>query len=220
MRLNSGVESVHGGIRFASPDSCVKVNMLSKVFETPDGPKVAVNKLDVMMYQGEIFVLLGHNEAGKTTTISILSGMMEPTNGSASILGLDLQSELDEIRKSLGACPQHNVLYDTMTVEEHMLLFAGLRGIGFSHTPSDDMKASVDKYTSEVGLSEKKQTFSAALSGGMQRKLSVALALMDDARMVFLDEPTSGMDPFSRRFTWNIKTSLALVIILLLSSRV
>jgi ABC-type multidrug transport system ATPase subunit len=101
-------------------------------------------------------------------------------------------------------CPQHNVLYDTMTVEEHMLLFAGLRGIGLPHRPSAFMTQSIEKYTSEVGLSEKKQTFSAGLSGGMKRKLSVALALMGDAKMVFLDEPTSGMDPFSRRFTWNI----------------
>ena len=106
-------------------------------------------KRKIKMYRGGIFVLLGDNGAGRTTSISILSGTMEPTNGSTSILGLDLQSELDEIRKSLGVCPQHNVLYDTMTVEEHMHIFAGLRGTGFPHTPSDDMKASVDIYTSE-----------------------------------------------------------------------
>jgi hypothetical protein len=115
---------------------CVNVKKLRKVFNTPDGEKVAVKSLNLTMFEGEIFVLLGHNGAGKTTTISMLSGLFQPTSGDADIYGKSISKDLAEIRTSMGVCPQHNVLYDVMTVEEHLLLFAGLRGFGSPSSPS------------------------------------------------------------------------------------
>ncbi len=115
--------------------------------------------------------------------------------------GLDLESSLDLIRErvGLGVCPQHDVLFADLTVEEHLQLFAGLKGV-----PAKDVPAAVSKAIATVGLTEKVKVLSSALSGGMKRKLSVAIALIGDSKVVILDEPTSGMDPYSRRSTWQM----------------
>lgn len=103
------------------------------------------------------------------------------------------------IRSSLGVCPQHDVLFADLTVEEHLSLFAAFKGV-----PATQIPGAVDEMVREVGLTEKRRVASKNLSGGMKRKLSVGIAFIGGSKVVFLDEPTSGMDPFSRRFTWNV----------------
>jgi ATP-binding cassette subfamily A (ABC1) protein 3 len=187
-----------------SENKTVCLRDLRKTFSTPDGTKVAVNNLTLTMFEGQITCLLGHNGAGKTTTISILTGLLEPTSGEALIRGYSIKNtnELGLIRLSLGVCPQHNVLFDTLTVEEHLVFYGGLKG--FWEGSKTSLNNEVMHKVKEVGLTEKVLVPSMSLSGGMKRKLSVAIALMGDAKMVFLDEPTSGMDPYSRRSTWDI----------------
>ncbi|EDV28384.1 uncharacterized protein TRIADDRAFT_49936 [Trichoplax adhaerens] len=161
--------------------------------------KVAVNDVSVNMYSGQITVLLGHNGAGKTSLMSMLCGMFPPTTGSALVNGHDICCDIDRVRNSLGLCPQHDILFDTLTVEEHLRFFAKLKGC-----PKDRINAEIDRIIEAVGLGDKKYTFSSSLSGGMKRKLSVGIALIGDSKVVLLDEPTSGMDPSARRFTWDL----------------
>ncbi|EQC36498.1 hypothetical protein SDRG_05950 [Saprolegnia diclina VS20] len=177
---------------------CVQLVGLRKTFKTDDGDsKVAVHNLHVTMYAGQITAFLGHNGAGKTTTISMLTGLFPPTKGTAYVFGKTITDDMDAIRASMGVCPQHDVLYDELSVLEHLQLYAALKGI-------DDASTQIDAMVAEVGLVEKRHVASAKLSGGQKRKLSVAIALLGKSQVVFLDEPTSGMDPYSRRFTWNV----------------
>jgi ABC-type branched-subunit amino acid transport system ATPase component len=180
---------------------CVAVRGLRKEFSTPDGTKVAVDGVDLDIFEGQIFVLLGHNGAGKSTTISMLTGVVQPSGGSCTMFGRDIAHDMTALRRDvgLGVCPQQNVLWDDLTVEEHLLFFAGLKGLS-----SSAAEAAMRSVVREVGLTEKVRTASKDLSGGMKRKLSVAIALVGDSKVVFLDEPTSGMDPYSRRSTWQI----------------
>jgi ATP-binding cassette subfamily A (ABC1) protein 1 len=177
----------------------VGVSKLRKEFSTPDGVKVAVDGIDMHMYEGQIFVLLGHNGAGKTTTISMLTGLIEPTSGGMSIFGRDVSTQLSEVRHDLGVCPQHNVLWPELTVREHLQVFSEIKGV-----PRERRNIEIDKAVADVGLTEKMDVLSSQLSGGQKRKLSVCIALVGGSRVIFLDEPTSGMDPYSRRSTWQI----------------
>ena len=149
--------------------------------------------------RGQIYVLLGHNGAGKTTTISMLTGLITPTSGSMNIFGRDVSTQLSEVRSDLGVCPQHNVLWPELTVYEHLRIFADIKGVPIEKRHNEIMKAIAD-----VGLTEKVNVQTERLSGGQKRKLSVCIALVGGSRVIFLDEPTSGMDPYSRRSTWQI----------------
>jgi len=183
----------------AAQGKCVKIRGLKKVFSTPDGDKVAVDGLNMTMYEGQITCLLGHNGAGKTTTISMLSGLIAPTEGDVNMYGKSVRHDLDSIRADMGVCPQHDVLWGDLTVKEHLYIFAGIKRI-----PKADVEKSINDIIAEVGLTEKVDSYSSTLSGGQKRKLSVAIALIGGSKIVFLDEPTSGMDPYSRRSTWQI----------------
>jgi ABC-type Na+ transport system ATPase subunit NatA len=192
--LNQGVEpqnfeGVPGELREQEgAGRCLSICGLRKTFSTPDGQKVAVQGLHLNMYEGQIFALLGHNGAGKTTTISMLCGMYEPTAGDAFVYGQSIKSEMTAIRASLGVCPQHDVLYPNLTVRQHLMVYGGLKGI-----PDALLELKVRQRVEEVGLTEKMDVRAHALSGGMKRKLSVAITLLADSKMVFMDEPTSGM---------------------------
>ena len=177
----------------------IQIRKLSKIYATPDGPKVAVEDFSLDVYEGQILVLLGHNGAGKTTTLQMLSGMLIPTEGEVYMYGHKLSTDLSEIRKSLGFCPQHDVLYPELTVDEHMRFFAKLKG-----HKGETLKSVVRDGMATVGLLGKAHVKSRALSGGMKRKLSLAIALLGDSKIVFVDEPTSGIDPWSRRNMWDI----------------
>jgi ABC-type multidrug transport system ATPase subunit len=241
--------------------SCVYIRGLCKSFKTNTGVKHAVDNLNLTMYSGQITALLGHNGAGKSTTIGILSGLTAASSGTALINGRDVSRDMAAIRHSLGVCPQHDVLFPDLTVEEHLTLFAAFKGV-----PAREIPSEVESMIREVGLTEKRKVASKNLSGGMKRKLSVGIAFIGGcvhwvvgvlgvrvcvcvvydwkkgggggvsghdldwdgfyrigidsdffffahthshttphrSKTVFLDEPTSGMDPFSRRYTWNV----------------
>ncbi|OWZ10744.1 ABC transporter [Phytophthora megakarya] len=180
--------------------TCLEIRGLRKEFPSDDGDmKVAVQGLNLTLYAGQISALLGHNGAGKTTTISMLTGLIPPTSGDATLYGRSVQADFNELRQIMGICPQHDVLLNELTVEEHLLLFGTMKNIPFVN-----LKEEVERMVREVGLVEKRKVAARNLSGGQKRKLSVALAFMGDSKLVFLDEPTSGMDPYSRRFTWNL----------------
>ncbi|XP_068090529.1 phospholipid-transporting ATPase ABCA1 isoform X4 [Hyperolius riggenbachi] len=175
----------------------VSIQNLVKIYR--HGKKVAVDGLSLSFYEGQITSFLGHNGAGKTTTMSILTGLFPPTSGTAYIMGKDIRTELNSIRQNLGVCPQHNVLFDMLTVEEHIWFYARLKGLS-----EDKVKAEMEQMVIDVGLPNKKKYKTNQLSGGMQRKLSVALAFVGGSKVVILDEPTAGVDPYSRRGIWEL----------------
>lgn len=136
---------------------------------------------------------------GKTTTMSMLTGMMVPTSGSAIINGHDIRHDINGVRASLGLCPQHNILFDELTVKEHIEFFSQLKGLN-----NMEVKEEVDKFVKLIDLMPKINSLSKTLSGGMKRKLCVCIALCGRSKVVLLDEPTSGMDPASRRALWDM----------------
>uniref|UniRef100_A0AAV2KFT7 ABC transporter domain-containing protein n=1 Tax=Knipowitschia caucasica TaxID=637954 RepID=A0AAV2KFT7_KNICA len=178
-------------------DPGVYIEDLVKVYR--HGNKLAVDGLTLGFYEGQITSFLGHNGAGKTTTMSILTGLFPPTSGTAYILGRDIKSDLSAIRQSLGVCPQHNVLFSMLTVEEHIWFYARLKGLSEAQ-----VKSEMEQILKDTGLPHKRTARTSALSGGMQRKLSVALAFVGGAKVVILDEPTAGVDPFARRGIWDL----------------
>ncbi|XP_030623464.1 retinal-specific phospholipid-transporting ATPase ABCA4a [Chanos chanos] len=175
----------------------VCVENLVKVFSK--GSRPAVDGLSINFYEGQITAFLGHNGAGKTTTMSILTGLFPPTSGTAYIYGKNIRTDMDAIRLSLGMCPQHNILFHHMTVAEHILFYSLLKG-----RPLPEAQEEVENMLQDVGLPHKRNEQVQNLSGGMQRKLSVAMAFVGGAKVVFLDEPTSGVDPYSRRSIWDL----------------
>lgn len=197
---NPNFEEVSADLRSQEKQQqALSIHGLRKVFSVPGGEKVAVKSVSLNLYSNQITCLLGHNGAGKTTLISMLTGVTEPTAGDATFHGLSLNQDMDELRNSLGICFQHDVLYPEMTVAEHLEFYARVKGFRGAL-----LEQEVISKMAEVGLTDKKDARSDALSGGMKRKLSVAIALLGDSALVFLDEPTSGMDPYSRRSTWEI----------------
>uniref|UniRef100_A0A4W6D283 P-type phospholipid transporter n=1 Tax=Lates calcarifer TaxID=8187 RepID=A0A4W6D283_LATCA len=178
-------------------DPGVYIENLVKVYS--HGNKLAVDGLSLRFYEGQITSFLGHNGAGKTTTMSILTGLFPPTSGTAYILGKDIRTELSTIRQNLGVCPQHNVLFSMLTVEEHIWFYARLKGL-----PEEKVKAEMEQIVNDVGLPHKRKSRTSTLSGGMQRKLSVALAFVGGSKVVILDEPTAGVDPYARRGIWDL----------------
>ncbi|THF98339.1 hypothetical protein TEA_009405 [Camellia sinensis var. sinensis] len=149
----------------------------------------------------QLFCLLGPNGAGKTTSISCLTGIAPVTSGVALIYGHSVRSSvgMTNIRKIIGVCPQFDILWDILTGEEHLHLFASIKGL-----PDSSIKLVAQKSLAEVRLTEATQTRAGSYSGGMKRRLSVAIALIGDPKLVILDEPTTGMDPITRRHVWDI----------------
>lgn len=173
----------------------IRVINLTKIFDS----KVAVKDLNLNLYENEITALLGHNGAGKTTTMSMLIGMINPTSGTAIIDGKDIRKDMNLIRSSIGFCPQHNILFDNLTVREHIIFFSLLKGLH-----KDDLEREVEKYVKLLNLEDKINTQSKGLSGGMKRKLSVGIALCANSKIVLFDEPSSGVDPSARRDLWDL----------------
>uniref|UniRef100_A0AAQ4S8C3 P-type phospholipid transporter n=1 Tax=Gasterosteus aculeatus aculeatus TaxID=481459 RepID=A0AAQ4S8C3_GASAC len=194
-------EEEEGGQPFfeAEPADLLKgvcIQNLVKVFGSSSTP--AVDGLTMNFYESQITALLGQNGAGKTTTMSILTGMFPPTSGTATIYAKDIRTDMDNIRQSLGMCPQYNTLFH-MTVAEHILFYSLLKG-----RPIAEAQQEVENMLQDMGLPHKRDELTQNLSGGMQRKLSVALAFVGGAKVVILDEPTSGVDPYSRRSIWDL----------------
>ncbi|XP_074118834.1 retinal-specific phospholipid-transporting ATPase ABCA4 isoform X3 [Sminthopsis crassicaudata] len=177
------------------PGVCVQ--NLVKVFDFQGKP--AVDRLNITFYENQITAFLGHNGAGKTTTMNILTGLIPPTSGTVLIGGKDIETQMDSIRHSLGTCPQHNILFHYLTVAEHILLYAQLKGMS-----RKEAQLEMETMLEDTGLHHKRNEEAQNLSGGMQRKLSVAIAFVGDAKVIVLDEPTSGVDPYSRRSIWDL----------------
>eukprot|EP00903_Cladosiphon_okamuranus_P005738 g5694.t1 len=184
-----------GGPAVSRPEGGPQTRGLRKEF----GTKVAVAGLDLRLRVGDITCLLGHNGAGKSTTISMLTGQLGATSGDAVVSGYSVRDDLHKVRQSIGICPQHDALMPLLTPREHIEMYMDIKGM------RPDLKGPlVTKKLREVGLLEKEHTPAMSLSGGQKRKLSVALALTGSPTLCILDEPTSSMDPYSRRFTWDL----------------
>jgi len=173
----------------------IEINCLTKRF----ADKTAVDNLSLTIAKGELFGLLGPNGAGKTVTIKILCGILEPTSGSANLCGFDIKTQMNKIREIIGLCPQEPAFYTYLTGRENIELFGKLHGM-----PSNVVTERTDKLIDEVGLSSDSNRSASKYSGGMIRRVSLAMALINNPKIAFLDEPTVAMDPQSRHATWDI----------------
>ena len=194
------IGSCNGDIEVLSENQLCDVKVIARGMEKryPNG-KVAVKDFSLTMLEGQITCLLGHNGAGKSSVIAMMTGLTTITTGECTVYDQPLPSALSEIRTMTGICPQQNVLFPTLTVREHLRFFGCIKG---SH--GKKLLETVDQMIVDVGLSSKRDTPASSLSGGMKRKLQLAIALIGGSKFLILDEPTSGMDPFSRRATWEL----------------
>jgi len=161
--------------------------------------KVAVTNVSLALANNECFGLLGPNGAGKTTIISICTGLFMPTSGTAYVGGFDVRNDMDSIHQIMGVCPQFDTLHDILTTKETLLFYCRLKGCS-----KDDEEELAMKHLKSVGLESCGDVLVKELSGGMKRRLSVAVSLVGDPAVLFLDEPTTGLDPESRRQLWDV----------------
>lgn len=177
----------------SSTQSIIDVRSLTKRY----GTFTAVDGLDLQVQEGEIFGILGPNGAGKTTTLEMIEGLRVPDGGSISVDGIDAVRDSDRVRKIIGVQLQTTSLFEYLTASELIELFCGLY----------DVESSSDRIASllqSVNLEEKAKAQVSALSGGQRQRLSITLALVNNPRVVFLDEPTTGLDPVARRDLWHV----------------
>ncbi|XP_060028826.1 phospholipid-transporting ATPase ABCA3-like isoform X2 [Erinaceus europaeus] len=177
----------------------IELKHLCKTFHVQNSTKKAIEDLSLSFYEGQITVLLGCNGAGKSTTLSILSGLYPATSGEVCVNGYDISKYIVQIRRNLGICPQQDLLFNYMTVSEHLHFYCVIKGIPQKMRPME-----IDHMLSTFNLLGKRNAFSESLSGGMKRRLSIIIALIGGSKVVILDEPTSSMDPASRRATWDL----------------
>lgn len=180
-------------------DYVVTTNNLTKKF----GDFTAVNNLNMQIKKGEIYGFLGPNGAGKSTAIRMLCGILEPTSGSATILGYDLTHQTEKIKQNIGYMSQKFSLYDDLTVEENLIFYAGLYNI-----TRQKRKLRVGEMVELAGLTGREHELTANLSGGWRQKLALGCAIISRPQILFLDEPTSGVSPTSRRLFFNIIRNL------------
>ncbi len=171
----------------------ISVKGLKKRF----GEIKAVDGVDLQVKKGELFGLLGPNGAGKSTMIRMLTTVLRPDDGTASIAGLDLRKQRVEIRKFLGVCPQEIVIAETLTAEENVTFVAQMHGV-----PTAIAKRAAKDLLTLLGIAGRKDR-AKNFSGGMKRRLNLAMALVHKPKIIFLDEPTAGLDPQARRLVWD-----------------
>lgn len=173
--------------------NAVETTKLTKQFKT----KTAVNGIDLSVNDGELFALLGVNGAGKTTTIRMLSCLSAPTSGDALIYGMSVKNDKSGIKRIIGISPQDTAVAGNLTVRENIEFMAKICGYD-----AGGIKSRSDEMTEMFGLSEILPQRAKTLSGGQQRKLSIAMALIGEPKLLFLDEPTLGLDVLARRELW------------------
>jgi len=171
----------------------LKVENVVKKF----GDKVAVNNVSFSVKRGEVYSLLGPNGAGKTTLMSMIAGIIEPTEGKIEVLGGDPRES--SIRAKIGYCPQEPVVYDNLTGLENLMFYAGLYGLS-----GREAKRKCNELLEFVGLGEYGKKPVRTYSGGMMKRLNFAIAIIGDPELLMLDEPTTGMDPRARRSVWEL----------------
>lgn len=162
-----------------------------------------VNQLEFSVQKGEFFALLGENGAGKTTLISMLCGLLSPTSGDAVVLGESIVSNIDKIKPKINLSPQETAIAMNLTVRENLEFIAGIYG-----NSKRESKLKASETLELFNLTEKEKAKAKTLSGGMQRRLSIAMGLITDPQIFFLDEPTLGLDVRSRRELWENLTKL------------
>jgi ABC-2 type transport system ATP-binding protein len=177
----------------------IVINNLVKKFEDV----TAVDNLNLVIDEGELFSLLGPNGAGKTTTVNILTGIIKPTNGNAFISGFDVTKNPDEVKKIIGVCPQEAAVFSFLNARENIELFGNLHSVF-----KKEIEERTDRFLKLLGLTDASKRKAGGYSGGMQRKLNLMMALINDPKIAFLDEPTVGMDARARRKTWEFIGSL------------
>ncbi len=172
----------------------INVEGLTKKF----GSFTAVDNLSFNVRKGEIFGFLGPNGAGKSTTIRMLCGLIKPTFSKGNVGGFDIMTRFEEIKKHIGYMSQKFSLYQDLTVEENMTFFAGAYGVD-----RKILGERINELLEMVGMTEKRDMLTSLLTGGWRQRLALACALVHNPPLIFLDEPTSGVDPISRRDFWN-----------------
>lgn len=175
--------------------NAIETKGLSKAY----GEKTALDSLDLSVREGELFALLGINGAGKTTTIKLLSCLMAPTSGSASIFGYDILTCAHEARSLLATSPQETAVAPNLTTRENLELMAGIYGASLVQS-----REKATRIIDEFNMTSIEKTKAKKLSGGWQRRLSIAMALISEPKLLFLDEPTLGLDVLARRELWTI----------------
>ena len=173
----------------------VRIENLTKRF----GDFVAVDNISLDVQRGEIFGFLGPNGAGKSTTIRILCGLLAPTSGHGSVAGFDVSTQPEEIRRNIGYMSQKFSLYDDLTVEENIEFFGGIYGV-----PPQEIAARRDYVLKMAVLEDKRTSMTRLLSGGWKQRLALGCAILHQPPILFLDEPTSGVDPIARRSFWEL----------------
>ena len=182
-------------------DIAIETDDLTRAFKKV----VAVDRLSLAIQRGEIFGLVGPDGAGKTTTIRLLCAIMNPTSGSAKVAGFDTVKEAEDIKRRIGYMAQRFNLYGDLSVIENLTFFADIFAVG-----GDVRNERIDQLLAFARLTEFKDRRAAQLSGGMQKKLALACTLIHEPEILFLDEPTTGVDPVSRREFWDILSDLHL----------
>jgi ABC-2 type transport system ATP-binding protein len=181
-------------------EAAVRIENLVKTF----GAFVAVDRVSLEVPRGEIFGFLGPNGAGKSTTIRMLCGLLKPTSGSASVAGFDVAKFPERVRQNIGYMSQKFSLYDDLTVEQNIDFFTGMYGV-----PRDRRKARKDYVLQMAHLTERRGSLTGTLSGGWKQRLALGCAILHDPPVVFLDEPTSGVDPIARATFWELISELS-----------
>ncbi len=177
----------------------IQTKKLTKKFKS----KTAVSGLDLTVNEGELFALLGVNGAGKTTTIRMLACLSKPTGGECSVCGSDCVTQSDEVKKVIGISPQDTAVAENLTVLENLRLICGI--YGYSPEKTSERIATMTKL---FDFGEVSNSRAKTLSGGWKRKLSIAMALISEPKVLFLDEPTLGLDVLARRELWKVVESL------------
>ncbi|KAI8919679.1 P-loop containing nucleoside triphosphate hydrolase protein [Entophlyctis helioformis] len=186
----------------ASYFPALKILNLRKVYKNGIFPskndKVAVRGSAFTVEEGKLLALLGQNGAGKSTSISMLSGLTPSSSGDALIYNLSVRNQSQRIRKIMGICPQHDILFDDLTAREHIQLYAGLKGV-----PASQWEPLIQERLQAVRLLTVADVRAGTYSGGMKRRLSLVISTIGDPKIIFMDEPTTGMDPVNRRHVWS-----------------
>lgn len=176
-------------------DAVIKTDKLTKRF----GDFIAANEITLEVYRGEIFGFLGANGAGKTTAMRMLCGLSKPSSGHATIAGFDVYKQTEQIKKNIGYMSQKFSLYDDLTVLENIYFFGGIYGLS-----DDQLKNKSAELVKRLGLEKETNKLVASLPLGWKQKLSFSVAVLHDPKIVFLDEPTGGVDPVTRRQFWDL----------------